>query len=85
MRAHHVLPRFFEPKFEQVFSGTNISIHHPIFGAWVDAATHQNYHWHSSFNKSWEVFFATINNPTIEQTLQFAMELAYYFGFTLNW
>ena len=85
MRAHHVLPNYFISQFSKIFDGTRLSIHHPIFGAWVDIATHQSYQWHSKYNQAWQMFFDTIKNPTIEQTLQFAMELAYNFGFKLNW
>jgi len=84
MRAHHVLPQQFRAEFRQAFSGTNLTIDHPMFGSWVPTATHQSFQWHSQYNQLWSDFFKSTGNPTAEQVLKFAVELARDFGFNLN-
>ena len=77
LQAHHVLPQ----KFEGYFSKLGLDIHNPIFGAWVDS-THQS--WSAEYNRAWELFFATTHNPTVQQVLNKAVELAKKYGFKLN-
>ena len=84
MIAHHVFPQQFKNQFAKIFESVNLSIHHPMFGAWVEKATHQSYKWHRAYNDAWALFFDKFPNPTVDQTLLFAMELANHFGFKLN-
>ena len=45
-------------------------------------ASHQV--WSNAYNLAWEEFIRITENPTIEQVLQKARELAIQFGFSVN-
>ncbi|MCC7572639.1 MAG: hypothetical protein KO464_04525 [Candidatus Methanofastidiosum sp.] len=74
---HHVLPQSFESQFLKV----GININNPTYGAWVNS-THQN--WSAAYNKAWQTFFNTVNNPTSKQVLEKATEIAEQYGFKVN-
>lgn len=48
---------------------------------WVNSS-HQS--WSNEYNKAWQSFFETNNNPTFEQVKRFASDLANKYGFTIN-
>ena len=76
LQAHHVLPQVLENKFDAI----GIRIHDPIYGSWVDAS-HQS--WSAAYNRAWYAFFQTVQNPTVQQVLDKARELAKEYGFTI--
>lgn len=74
--AHHVLPVAHETQFR---SAGIENIHSPIYGAWVDPTAHHK--WSYEYNQRWDTFFRTTTNPTVDQILDYADELAEEFGF----
>ena len=74
--AHHVLPVAHETQFR---SAGIENIHSPIYGAWVDPTAHRK--WSYEYNQRWDTFFRTTTNPTVDQILDYADELAEEFGF----
>lgn len=77
MQAHHVFPQ----KFISQFSKIGININNPLYGAWV-GSTHQS--WSDAYNKAWEAFFNSVQNPTAQHVFNKATELAKQYGFKLN-
>jgi YD repeat-containing protein len=76
--AHHVLPQ----KFIDFFTRAGLNIHNPIYGSWVDKISHSA--WSYAYNEAWRLFFTTYSNPTVQQILAKAVELAREYGFTCN-
>jgi hypothetical protein len=73
--AHHILPQ----EFTKEFSNLGFNIHDPRFGTWVDSIPHRN--WSYQYNQKWRAFLKT--NPTSEQVLNFARQLAEDYGFDI--
>ena len=76
MEAHHVLPQALRDQFD----AAHINIDNPIFGAWVDSS-HQK--WGYAYNQEWRAFFKQVENPTIDQILEKAREMAAKYGFEI--
>lgn len=76
LEAHHVLPQEFEGEFAQA----GINIHSPLYCTWVTHAQHRGIH-SGGYNQKWQDFFDSTPNPTIDQILNFADDLADEFGF----
>ena len=76
MEAHHVLPQALRDQFD----AAHINIDNPIFGAWVDSS-HQK--WSYAYNQEWRAFFKQVENPTIDQILEKAREMAAKYGFEI--
>ena len=82
-QAHHVFPVQHAPQFAQ--AGIK-NIHNPLFGTWVETATHQaKAAWHIPYNQAWDAFFKAFPNATYQQIFQKATELAHEFNFILHW
>lgn len=75
MDAHHVFPQHFEDDFWSL----NIDIHDPQYGSWVEQHIHRSFSY--EYNLEWQSFLD--GNPTFEEVMDFARELAAKFGFDL--
>ncbi len=77
LEAHHLLPKEFEKDFVRL--GIE-NIHDPRMLSWVDAGTHRT--WSHEYNNAWRTFLRT--NPSRDQILQKAADLAKTHGYDIN-
>ena len=76
-QAHHVFPQRFADRFRQL----GVDVNDPHYGAWWEASDHLRNA--AQYNARWVEFFAR-PNPSLEQAIQFAQELAGQYGLTLG-
>ena len=74
-----MLPQALEDKFNSLKLG--LDIHDPIWGAWWENISH-DVGW-SSFQKDWEAWFRLRSNPTLNDIIQEATDLAQ--KYKLDW
>ena len=75
--AHHVFPVQFEEALAAAGFRGHMTIHNPLFGAWVDASVHRRFS--HKYNEEWALFFSTDRGP--EEVLTFGRQLAERYGF----
>lgn len=84
--AHHILPQEFMDSFKK--AGIE-NIHDPRLLVWVEEADHRA--WSRDYSEAWDDFFNSRSNPTVEEILEEARELAeehgypVLFEFTESW
>lgn len=79
LEAHHILPREFENKF--LNAGIE-NIHDPRLLVWVEEGPHQQ--WSHQYSEAWSDFFKLNQNPTVEDILDEAQELAKDFDYPVS-
>lgn len=78
--AHHMLPKKFAERFQRI----GINVHDPRWGAWVEKAWHvAKGGVHGDYNRRWAAWLDLVGEPTLEQTIAFAEQLAV--EYTIPW
>jgi RHS repeat-associated protein len=75
MEAHHVLPKEFSRRFENV----GLNPHDPLFGSWVEKKAHRT--WSYNYNQRWRFFLEKKRSK--DEILNFALELSEEYGFNV--
>lgn len=76
LEAHHILPKEFAEKFQK--AGIE-NINDPRLLVWVEEAPHRQ--WSHDYSQAWDDFFNSNQNPTVEEILEEARELAKDFDY----